>query len=174
MQNKYVKIILIALIFGLFALVTILAGLTVPLGSNNVADPREIFVTLGSALTGPIGAIIIGLLAGACSQSGVQLASWLGHIPGALWMAIAYKKLVYEQMEMPRRLLGWTIQVLAYYFAFVLPGFVIGLSLFFGKGSALELYPQMAPSVIPEAMATTLVTILALSALPPKYHKPLW
>ena len=97
--------IIVAFVFGLVALVMVLAGFIIPIaGTGVVTDPREIFVSIGSALTGPIGAVIIGVLAGIAEPGGIPLASLLGHIAGALWMAFAYKKLVYERMQMPP---GW-------------------------------------------------------------------
>lgn len=101
--------IIVAAVFGLVALAIVLAGFIIPMpGTEVVTDPREIFVTLGSALTGPIGAVIIGILAGIAEPGGISLASLLGHIIGAL------------------------------------------------------------------VLITTIVTTLALLALPQKYHRPLW
>lgn len=174
MQNKYVKIVVVALVFGLIALGIVLAGFTVPLGIGVVTDPREIFVTVGAALTGPIGAIIIGILAGIAEPGGIPLASLLGHIAGALWMGFAYKKLVYEQLKMPVRLLGWAVLVVVYYLVFVLTGFAIGLDVFYGGESFITFYPQMLPGVVPEMVITTIVTTLIMLAIPKQYQKPLW
>lgn len=58
--------LMIALICGLIALVLVLAQLTIPIpGTQVVTDPRETAVTIGAAISGPIGGILIGLLAGA-------------------------------------------------------------------------------------------------------------
>ena len=55
----------IALFFGAAALAIVLGGLTIPIaGTEVVTDPRELFTVLGAALTGPVGGLIIGLLAG--------------------------------------------------------------------------------------------------------------
>jgi hypothetical protein len=167
--------LIVAFAFGLVALGIVLVGFIIPIpGTEIVTDPREIFVTLGSALTGPIGALIIGFLAGIAEPGGIPLASLLGHIAGALWMAFSYKKLVYERLEMPGRLLGWAVLVVVYYYLFVVPGFVIGLALFYGEADPIGLYKALAAGVVTEAIITTVVTTLVWLALPRAYQKPLW
>ncbi len=173
-KNSWTPLI-VALIFGLVALAIVLAGFTVPIpGTGVVTDPREIFVTLGSALTGPFGALIIGFLAGIAEPGGIPLASLLGHIAGALGIALTYKKFVYERMKMPARLLGWVLLIIMYYFVLVIPGFVIGLTAFYGEADPLGLYAALAKGVVVEVLVTATVTTLAMLALPQKYHKPLW
>jgi hypothetical protein len=166
---------IVAVVFGLVAITIVLASFTVPIpGTGVVTDPREIFVTIGSALTGPLGALIIGFFAGIAEPGGIAIASLLGHIAGALWMAFAYKNLVYERLQMSARLAGWVILVIIYYYVFVVPGFVIGLTTFYGEPNPIELYTALAKGVIVEVLITTTVTTLVLLALPRKYHRPLW
>lgn len=174
MKHPIVKILIVALIFGLAALAVVLTGFTIPLSVGIVTDPREIFVTIGAALTGPLGALVIGFLAGIAEPGGIPLASLLAHITGALWMGFAYKKLVYARLNMPLRLLGWALLVLVYYYVIVLPGFSIGLYLFYGGESPITFYPLMIPTATPEALITTVVTTLVFLALPKRYHQPLW
>jgi hypothetical protein len=167
--------IIVAAVFGLVALAIVLSGFIVPIpGTEVVTDPREIFVTLGSALTGPVGAIIIGILAGIAEPGGIPLASLIGHLAGALWMAFAYKRFVFERMRMPSRLAGWAFLIVIYYYIFVVPGFVIGLVIFYGEADPLGLYVTLAKGVITEVLITTAVTTVAMLALPQKYHRPLW
>ncbi len=168
--------LLTALAFGIAALVIVLAGLTIPIpGSTVVTDPRELFTTVGAGLSGPIGGILIGILAGIAEPGGIALASLLAHITGGIWMGFAYKKLVFERLQMPTRLLGWAGLVLVYYYVFVLPGFAIGLIVFHGEtASFMELYTSLGRGVVPEALLTTLITTLVMLALPEKYRKPLW
>ncbi|MCL4297077.1 MAG: hypothetical protein KJ077_15165 [Anaerolineae bacterium] len=168
--------LLTALAFGITALVIVLAGLTIPIpGSTVVTDPRELFTTIGAGLTGPIGGILIGIMAGIAEPGGIALASLLGHIAGGIWMGFAYKKLVYKYLEMPARLLGWAGLILVYYYVFVLPGFVIGLITFYGEpASYVELYANLGRGVIPEALLTTVITSLVMLALPEKYRRPQW
>ena len=89
-------------------------------------------------------------------------------------MAFAYKKLVYERLQMPSRLAGWAILIVIYYYVFVVPGFAIGLVAFYGEPDLISLYIALAKGVVVEVLITTIVTTLALLALPHKYHKPLW
>lgn len=89
-------------------------------------------------------------------------------------MAFAYKKLVYERFQMPKRLLGWLLLIVIYYFVFVVPGFVIGLAAFYGEADPVGLYSTIAKGVIVEVLVTATVTTLALLALPSKYQKALW
>ena len=165
----------VAVVFGLVVLTLVLGGLTVPIpGTGVVTDPREIFVTIGSGLTGPLGALIIGFFAGIAEPGGIPLASLLGHIAGALWIAFAYKKLVYERLKMPARLIGWIVLIIIYYYILVVPGFAIGLVAFYGEPDVLGLYLALAKGVVVEVLITTIVTTLVLLALPQKYHRPLW
>jgi len=167
--------LIVAFVFGLVVLTIVLASFTVPIpGTGVVTDPREIFVTIGSALTGPLGALIIGFFAGIVEPGGIPLASLLGHIAGGLWAAFAYRSFVYGRMQMPARLGGWIILVIIYYYVFVVPGFVIGLSAFYGETDPLGLYMALAKGVLVEVLITTTVTTLVILALPQKYHKPLW
>ena len=179
-----------ALGFGVVALVIVLAELFVPIpGTGVVTDPREIFTTLGSAFTGPIGGVIIGIFAGIGeayigeSGSRIPLASLIAHIAGGLWMGFAYKKLVFNRLQMPRLVFGWAVLVLIFYFAFAVPGFVIGQAIFYpeqyekfyGEGaSILEAYKALARGVVPEALITTFITSLVIIALPKRYRRPLW
>jgi LytS/YehU family sensor histidine kinase len=168
--------LLTALAFGIAALVVVLAGLTIPIpGSTVVTDPRELFTTIGAGLSGPVGGILIGILAGIAEPGGIALASLLAHIAGGIWMGFAYKKLVYERLQMPARLLGWAGLVLVYYYVFVLPGFAIGLIIFYGETTSfVELYANLAWGALPEALLTTIITSLVMLALPEKYRRPLW
>src|ERR1044071_1096253 len=166
---------IVAVVFGLIVLTIVLASFTIPIpGTGVVTDPREIFVTIGSALTGPLGALIIGIFAGIVEPGGIPLARLLGHIAGGLWMAFMYKKFVYERLQMPARLAGWVVLVILYYYVFVVPGFVIGLAAFYGEADPLGLYVAISKGVIVEVLITATVTTLVLLALPQKYHRPLW
>ena len=167
--------VIVAIVFGLVVLTIVLAGFTIPIpGTGVVTDPREIFVTIGSGLTGPLGALIIGFFAGIVEPGGIPLASLLGHIAGALWMAFAYKRFVYERLQMPTRLLGWMLLIILYYYVFVVPGFAIGLAVFYGEPNPVGIYIALAKGVVVEVLITTSVTTLVMLALPQKFHRPLW
>jgi hypothetical protein len=173
-----------AIVFGGFALAVVLAKFTIPMaGTGIVTDPREVFTTLGAALSGPIGGVVIGFLAGVAEPDGIYGASLIAHISGGVWMGLAYKKLVYERLSMPRLLVGWAACVLAYYCVFALPGFLIGMSWLYpdvfaesyGAGtSLLQAYRTLFVRAAPEAVFTTLLTTLVILALPSKHRQPLW
>ncbi len=167
--------IVIALFFGGTVLAIVLADLTIPIpGTEAVTDPRELFATLGAALSGPLGGVLIGILAGVAVPS-FPLASILAHIAGGVWMGAAYKKLVYDRLRMPAGLLGWAGIVMAYYYLFLMPGFIIGLALFYGERSPLlPMYAGVAEGALPEALLTTFITTVAIFALPAKYRRPPW
>lgn len=176
------KAFVVSVAFGLAALAVVAASLTLPIpGTGVVTDPREVFTTIGAALTGPVGGIVIGLLAGIREPGGIVWASLLAHVSGGLWMGFAYKLLVHSRMHMPATLAGWAGLVLAYYYVFVIPGFVIGQAFFYpGKESISDVaalvgaYSLLAKGVVPEALLTMLVTTLIYTALPTRHRRPLW
>ena len=177
------KLLLVAGAFGAVALAVVAAGLTLPIpGSGVVTDPRELFTTTGAAFTGPVGGLLIGLLAGILEPD-IPLASVLAHVSGGLWMGFGYKKLVYERLQIPLALVGWAALVLVYYYVFVIPGFVIGQAVFYPAGyeegygagtSWLSAYGTLGRGALPEALLTSAVTTLVLTALPRRNRRPLW
>lgn len=181
---SWLKILPVAAAFGLAALAIVEAGLTIPIpGSGVVTDPREIFTTIGAGFTGPVGGIIIGLLAGFREPGGIMLASLLAHAAGGLWMGLGYKILVYNRLKMPFLLVGWALLVLAFYYVFAVPGFVIGQAIFYPEGfldsygagaSVINAYAILSRGVLPEAALTTVVTTLVFVALPRRHRRPLW
>jgi len=63
--SAFVKAIVVSIVFGAIARVIVEAHLTIPIpGTGVVTDPREIFTTIGAGLSGPIGGMLIGVLAG--------------------------------------------------------------------------------------------------------------
>lgn len=169
------KALLAALIFGLIAYFILLLDLHIPiLGTGTVTDPREIFTTLGAALSGPIGGVLIGILAGIASPD-FQLASIFVHIIGGVWVGISYKKLVQQKPPISIYLLGWASIILIYYYIFLIPSLLAILPLFSGeKIDFISMYINLAQGVLPEALLTTGFTTLVLFALPRKYRQPLW
>lgn len=176
------KVLLVSLAFGLAALAVVAASLTLPIpGTGVVTDPREVFTTTGAALTGPVGGIVIGLLAGIREPGGIVWASIFAHVLGGLWMGFSYKHLVYHRLQMPAVLGGWAALVLAYYYVFVIPGFVIGQAFFYPSKESISdvaalvgAYSLLAKGVVPEALLTMLVTTLIYTGLPRRHRRPLW
>ena len=170
----------VAAVFGLAALAIVAAGFSLPIpGSGVVTDPREIFTTIGAALTGPLGGVLIGILAGILEPGGIPLTGILAHVSGGLWMGFSYKLLVFNRLQMPARIAGWAGLVLVYYYLVVAPGFVLGRYFFYPEmtaqdGTLLQQYLILAKGVAPEAGITTIVTSLVFAALPRRNQRPLW
>jgi hypothetical protein len=165
--------------FGGAALAIVLAGITFPIpGTVVVTDPREPFTTIGSALTGPIGGLVIGFLAG-IAEPGIPLASLLAHIVGCLYMGFAYKKLVYTRLgALWMKLVGWAILVLIYYFVVVVPLFVVGIWIFYpaetGGEAFLTLLGVLEVGAVPEAVLTTIFTTIIMGIIPERLRRPVW
>lgn len=168
----------VAAAFGGAALAVVLAGITIPIpGTPVVTDPRELFTTTGASLTGPIGGIVIGILAG-IAEPGIPLASLLAHIIGGIYSGFVYKNLSYRfRANNVTRLVLWAVQVLGYYILVVVPLFVVGLILFYPDpeyGGFVALLGALEAGALPEAIFTTVVTTIIMAALPERYRRPLW
>jgi len=172
---------LVALCFGSAALLVMTGKLYlfVP-GTQIVTDPRELFVTLGAALTGPLGAVIIGLMAGAHHPiphfSPVVIAA---HVGGALWMSTSYRWLVRKNLGSLKLLLGWGVLVMVYYFGVLVP-LLTALTfltpkldgVIFNAGATLwQSLADVASGAVPEALLTTFVTAVMLALLPQKFKQ---
>jgi len=168
----------IAAAFGGAALALVLAGVTIPIpGTPVVTDPREIFTTIGASLTGPIGGIVIGILAG-IAEPGIPLASLLAHIVGGIYNGYVYKNFAWKSNDnRVTYLVKWAVQVLGYYFIVVVPLFVVGLVMFYPDpeyGGFVALLGALEAGAAPEAIITTVVTTIIMGALPERFRRPLW
>jgi hypothetical protein len=168
----------VAAAFGGAALAVVLAGLTIPIpGTPVVTDPREIFTTIGASLTGPIGGIVIGILAG-IAEPGIPLASLLAHIVGGIYNGFVYKNLSWRNnANKGQSLVLWALQVIGYYVLIVVPLFVAGIMLFYpdpANGTFFGFLGTLEAAVIPEMIFTTTVTTIIMAALPERYRRPLW
>jgi len=164
--------------FGGAALALVLAGVTIPIpGTPVVTDPREIFTTIGASLTGPIGGIVVGLLAG-IAEPGIPLASILAHVVGGIFSGLVYKNASWRYKDNKVVSLAlWAVQVLAYYVLIVVPLFVVGLMMFYPDpeyGGFFAFLAALEAGAIPEAIFTTVVTTIIMAALPERYRRPLW
>lgn len=177
------KILVTAFLFGLTSFVIIKAGINFYLpGTGASTDPREIVNLLGSAITGPVGAIIIGIFSSASDNPDIRLYVILQHVITALWASIAYKKFVYDKPKMPLQILVWVFIVIVYYTIAYLPLYTFIYyfypqlhQIFVGgnfsyKDSVIILWKGW----IPEIIFTTAYTSLIVVALPDHLRKPMW
>jgi hypothetical protein len=164
--------------FGGAALAIVLAGITIPIpGTPVVTDPRELFTTIGASLTGPIGGVVVGLLAG-IAEPGIPLASILAHVVGGVFNGLVYKNASWKFKDNKVVSLAlWAAQVLGYYILVVVPLFVVGLMAFYPDpeyGGFFGFLGALEAGALPEAIFTTVVTTIIMAALPEKYRRPLW
>ncbi len=168
----------VAAAFGGAALALVLAGVTIPIpGTPVVTDPREIFTTIGASLTGPLGGVVIGLLAG-IAEPGIPLASLLAHVVGGVFNGLVYKNFSWRfQNNKVASLAAWFVQVMAYYAIIVVPLFVVGLMLFYPDpeyGTFFAMLGALEAGALPEMLITSVVTTIIMAALPERYRRPLW
>jgi LytS/YehU family sensor histidine kinase len=168
----------VAAAFGGAALALVLAGVTIPIpGTPVVTDPREFFTTIGASLTGPIGGIVIGLLAG-IAEPGIPLASLLAHIIGGIYNGLIYKNFSWRlRGNKVASLAAWALQVIIYYAVFVVPLFAAGLVLFYPDpeyGGYFAFLGVLEAGAVPEMILTAIVTTIIMSALPERFRRPLW
>ena len=165
--------------FGAGALLVVALGLTFPIpGVNVVTDPRESFVTLGGAFSGPIGAIIVGILAGILEPGAPPPVSIVAHFGGALFMALYYKYVVWRLRDNRASSLGlWIVGVLIYYELIVVPLFTIGLVVFYPDpeyGGFFGLLAVLWAAVIAEMILTMVITTIVHAAVPARFRRPNW
>jgi PAS domain S-box-containing protein len=176
--------LLISLLFGLLAFFVIYADMhfAIP-GTTILTDPREFFVLIGSALSGPIGAGIIGLLSSIYDPTPeLRLYIILQHAFGAILISILYKKYIYEKLLMPAFILGWVTLIFIYYYILYIPGYFITYFLFpniYNVITGSNPNPIAALQIIFngwifEFLFTSLITTLFFIALPQRFRIPLW
>jgi hypothetical protein len=163
----------VALVFGIAAAATLFTSISIPLGQGVIAEPSEIFVTLGSALAGPYGGLIVGFLQGVVYAPERNIPSHMlaGFLWGA-WYAVIWRWTTRTSGGRWTRAALWMASLPVYYYVFLLPLHQGIASLTLGV-PFLPLYASTAVQVIPEVAATLVITSLIMALLPEKYAKPI-
>jgi hypothetical protein len=166
----------LAAAFGGAALAVVLGGLMIPVGPGGlVIDPRMPFAFVGAALTGPVGAIIVGFLAGV---GRIPVFNIPFHVIGeVVFFGIAYKY-VYNwcKGELKKLILGFTLLTLPYYFLWETIYWPIVVAYFMTKSPEMvvPLYFTYLPGMMGEMVAAIAIQSVILSVLPAKYRRPQW
>ena len=172
-----VRGLLVAVVFGLVALVFVALKITLPIpGTEFVSDPRELLVTLGSAISGPVGALIIGFLAGVADTSETVLPSIVAHIVAGLFLAFAYRfwtKLLSKSTF--RLAFLWILSIVVYYFGMLMPAFFITYRFTTPEPFDFwQAYLGVARGAIGEIILIAFITTAVMVLLPRRYRRPLW
>ncbi len=178
------KNLFISVLFGAAAYLIIINKIffTLP-GTQLLTDPREIFLILGSAITGPVGGIIIGIIS-SLAEPNKDMIYYVAaqHILGGFLVGLFYKKLIFEKFRMPLLFLAWIVLVFIYYFFFYIPIFVFTFivynsfidSMIKGDLSLFTTLFNVYKGWIPEFIFTAIFTSLFLVAMPERFRKPIW
>lgn len=179
-----IRALIISLIIGCISLISIYANVYfyIP-GTNVLSDAREIFNSIGAAITGPVGGFIIGTISCLIAPSEeIKFYIMFQHWVSAVWIGWAYKNLVYEKLNMPGLILGWLFLMLVYYGPIYLPGYFTAYfffpnvyqSLVGGQLPPVETLVKLYKGWVPEFVFTTLYTTLVIIALPDRFRRPQW
>lgn len=165
--------LVLALIFGAVAAGLFLLDVYLPVGGGLYLEPSEIFVTLGSALTGPIGGLIIGFLQGIVYAPERNVPSHM--LAGFLW-GLWYAVLWVRTRDRPNgkviRILCWTLTIPVYYYVLLLPLHQFIYATVTLQAAFIPTYLATAKQVIPEVIGTILATGILLVFLIDRYAKP--
>lgn len=160
-----------ALGFGIMAALTLFSGLSIPLSHGMMAEPSEVFVTLGAAFSGPFGGILVGLLQGVVYAPERNIPSHVlaGFLWGA-WYVVLYRWSIGKGRWARAAL--WAATIPVYYYILLLPLHTLIAAVTLGIAPP-PLYAEVAEGVIPEMAFTILVTSAVIAILPEGWAAPL-
>lgn len=163
--------ILVALLFGTLAALTLFSNVAIPLGHGLLAEPSEVFVTLGAAFSGPFGGIIVGLLQGVvyAPERNVPAHMLAGFLWGA-WYVVLYRWSLGKGRWARATL--WAASIPVYYYILLLPLHIAIAAATVGVPFLL-LFLETATGVLAEMAFTLLVTSVVMAALPEGWAAPL-
>ena len=164
---------LAAIVCGTLAAIVLFSGLSVPLGHGLLAEPSEVFVTLGAAFSGPYGGMIVGLLQGVVYAPERNIPSHMlaGFLWGA-WYFILYRWSRGEGRGRWTRAALWAVTIPVYYYLFLLPLHLLIASVTLDV-PLIPLYLETGQGVLPEVAFTMIVTSLVVASLPERWAAPL-
>lgn len=171
------------LISGTLSFLISVADITVHLSEDLILGPWEIINTLSAGLFGPIGLLItqlgmdfggyLYLIKGAFPSPQdicFMLGDYIAHTLAMFLVAFSFRY-TYSRMKMPRLLIGWILVMGIYYLLEV----TLAVTLFNiavpGLGAS---YADYFSNVRLEFVLVTVITSLALVALPERYRRPHW
>lgn len=165
--------VLLAILFGLASAGIYFLDLHIPVGGGLLLEPSEIFVTLGSALCGPTGGLIIGFLQGIvyAPERNIPAHMFAAFLWG-LWYAFFWNwslKMPYPKIS---RVIVWTLTVPLYYYVLLLPLHVFIYASYTLDAPFLSTYLVVASEVVPEMIGTIIATDIILIILLERYSAP--
>jgi len=175
------RVLLVAVLFGLAIRLTTWFGLYVPIpGSGVQMDVREILVILGSSLTGPLGGLVIGFLSGLGSS--FRWFPTAAHMVAGCWSGWFFMKFVTRRTSTSGMIVSWFGLVVSYYYLVFIPFVTLG---FFaipeltlrppqaGTGIA-DIFLFLMKALSPEFVFTLFSTTIILLMVPQRYRQSLW
>lgn len=167
----------IAAVTGLVAFTLVFLQITVPIpGTNVVTDPREVAVILGAAISGPVGAILVGVLAGIAVPDGNALASIVSHVLAGIMITLVYRSLTQVLRRSTFRFaILWGLSVAAYFYVVLMPSFILTHNLYHPEPYDFwPVYATIARGALGEAILTVTISTAVMVVLPRRYRRPLW
>jgi hypothetical protein len=188
MKKTFWQPLLLSVIFGLLAGITMISGLSFMISGTEASNAVGFYLALfqlSAALGGPVAGAITSTIC-------VFLVAWFGPIdmkqilsdPVTLWsnilvtgtllvvVGLSYR-LIFERVKMLARLLPWAGIVIVYYV--VQSPILISLQFYISGG--VDLFSTILISYrtyIPQAIFDICFTSLVFIALPARFRKPLW
>jgi hypothetical protein len=180
--------VLISVIFGVLAGISLSAKLAIITSSGWVISFFGMLFALAAAFGGPLAGFLTPFITfGICALFGYPELKALASDPLNFWtniivigVAVAaqgfFYRLAYTHVKMPLRLVPW-IGIVAFLYFFGTPLLVIvqfSLGMDYGTPSLWEAITTSVQGYLPQMLFDIVFTCLIWIALPKQYHRPLW
>ncbi len=183
-RSRSLRALGLAFLFGLCSVTVIAVGLTLHIPGTPIStDVGGVFSTIGSALTGPLGGALIGLMTGLMEPaSELRLYVIVDHMLAGIWMGSLYWIILRRYRTTAQFLIAWVVLVFGFYFVARIPA-LIGLK--FLSSSTFALISGSSHSILrtlytidrellPEAAVVAGLTGIALLVFPSAFRMPAW